>query len=436
MRLRVALCAAALAFGVAAPARAQEPAPDAATLAALAIFAQDEAKGREALLKAGEQGSADAWAALANRTVQSDEPSRRRWYGYWLRHVDTLTQDRKFQMSRFLVYALGGEPSVVDLKTIADRARARGLEAAADSAAYEAVDDCAASMDAEDPAPPAEEGDAPPPSCEETRARGQMSDFGRCTLSQLKRAPAKREIDQIDLIEIYANGWGVPADRKRALKIACRAGMAEAEWISVVQALSAKNRRSAFDWCDHATSGFGAGRCSKRAALAAQVARADAYQQLASGWKEKQRAALAALRTAAEAFFASRASGEQDMSGTMRGAIAINALSRQQDELLADIRAFERGLLPQADDLTAQDKALNAAYAAALKAFPPSASPGPVEADGVRAAQRLWIAYRDAYAAFGVARHPSVPERTWKAWLTRRRADQLRRLIDQDETEP
>ena len=49
--------------------------------------------------------------------------------------------------------------------------------------------------------------------------------------------------------------------------------------------------------------------------------------------------------------------------------------------------------------------------------------------DGIRATQRLWLAYRDAWMNFGAVRYPSVTSETWAGLLTARRNVQLQDLL-------
>jgi uncharacterized protein YecT (DUF1311 family) len=52
-----------------------------------------------------------------------------------------------------------------------------------------------------------------------------------------------------------------------------------------------------------------------------------------------------------------------------------------------------------------------------------------VTREGIRATQRAWIPYRDAWARFGKKARPEVPAEAWKAWATRERAEMLERFV-------
>ena len=73
---------------------------------------------------------------------------------------------------------------------------------------------------------------------------------------------------------------------------------------------------------------------------------------------------------------------------------------------------------PQA--LAAADAALNRAYQAVMRAPDTTVA----KAD-VRAAQRLWLAYRDAWTAFAALRYPALPRDVLQATLTEWRTKQL-----------
>jgi hypothetical protein len=50
---------------------------------------------------------------------------------------------------------------------------------------------------------------------------------------------------------------------------------------------------------------------------------------------------------------------------------------------------------------------------------------GTVTQEDIRETQRKWLAYRDAWTAFGQRLFPRLPAETWKVWLTRERTKML-----------
>jgi uncharacterized protein YecT (DUF1311 family) len=98
-----------------------------------------------------------------------------------------------------------------------------------------------------------------------------------------------------------------------------------------------------------------------------------------------------------------------------------------KDAFLASLRAFETSALPAftAADFRRADAELNAVYAKALKA----GTTGTVTASGIRATERVWLGYREAWVRFGAIKYPSTAANSWRAWLTRERVTMLRALV-------
>ncbi|MCC7695759.1 DUF1311 domain-containing protein [Janthinobacterium sp. EB271-G4-7A] len=81
------------------------------------------------------------------------------------------------------------------------------------------------------------------------------------------------------------------------------------------------------------------------------------------------------------------------------------------------------------EQAAALDKELNAIYGKLMKK-PAQTHAGAVGKDGIRATQRLWLAYRDAWMNFGAVRYPSVTSDSWAGLLTSRRNVQLHDLLE------
>jgi uncharacterized protein YecT (DUF1311 family) len=115
--------------------------------------------------------------------------------------------------------------------------------------------------------------------------------------------------------------------------------------------------------------------------------------------------------------------------------MSIGARAAVLDELLADVKAAEQGKPPAGTNaaFAAADKALNDVYRKVMAL--PADGEGrvahtTVTKQDIRATQRSWIAYRDAWAAFAQARYPAVDAAAWKARLTARRTAQLRTWLE------
>ncbi len=250
-----------------------------------------------------------------------------------------------------------------------------------------------------------------------------------------------------DLAELYANGWGVKRNPKLAIALVCHGSFVPAELEGMVEALHATRNQQAlarpFTFCDHVTSSINTGNCDTQVAQASEKQREKAYEALASRWTDAQRAALAQLRRAGDAFFTRHAVAEQDMTGTLRVSIATEAEEALRDALLEAVRDVESGKWPGATGATGAtgakaakaaaraERELQGVYGRLMKLEEILA--GTVAKEGVRATQKLWLAYRDAWARFGAAVRPSVPEKVWRTWVTEKRTRQLKQLLVEDD---
>lgn len=242
------------------------------------------------------------------------------------------------------------------------------------------------------------------------------------------------------LMMLYANGQGVARNIPLAKRFACEYGGAPAEVsdrLAHLDAIAGGADGQPLDICDDITSGMMGGFCAARDADFAQTARSESWSTLQAQWTPAQQAAFAVLREAADAYSVSVSENETDLSGTARGAFAVEAREALDIALLADVERFEKGIRPEekADDFTKADKALNAAYRRTRAALDAGKDErgfgdyGTISADGVRDTQRLWLKYRDAWVAFAAARYPDTPADAWRAWLSRVRAQALAAVI-------
>ncbi|QNN47177.1 DUF1311 domain-containing protein [Thermomonas brevis] len=254
------------------------------------------------------------------------------------------------------------------------------------------------------------------------------------------RARAAGDADAFDgsgaLMMLYANGRGVARNIPLAKRFACEYEGAPAEVESRLEhldAIASGKDKASLDICDDITSGMMGGVCARRNADFARVIRSERRDALQASWTPAQRAALAALLKAADAYFESASYNEEDMSGTAHGAFAVEAYERLDIALLRDVERFETGIRPdeKAADFPAADKALNAAYRRTLAALDAGKGDGAfgeygtIRSEGVRETERLWLRYRDAWVAFAATRYPDTAADIWRAWLSRVRAKAL-----------
>ena len=246
--------------------------------------------------------------------------------------------------------------------------------------------------------------------------------YRKCVLSQ-------GDMNNNDLAEIYANGWGVKRNPKLALALACHGGSVPAELEAVVEALYTtkddERLKNDFHFCNYVSSGLNGGFCAAKAEEMAAKKREIEFSALTSGWTEPQKNTFRALQNAANDFFSEHTSSEQDMSGTAREQIATAEEAALKDALLKNIEAFESGQLPKDTDFAKADKDLNMLYAQIMKKSQ-IIDYGTVTKDGIKATQRKWIKYRDAWIAFVAEKYPNHSTDSWKTWLTNERIEQLK----------
>lgn len=251
------------------------------------------------------------------------------------------------------------------------------------------------------------------------------------------RACALTAQDNAVLAMLYANGLGVPRDLDLATLYVCRAGGAPAELrgrVEHVQALKTAGSGQRFDQCDDATSGYMMGVCSSIADGQAEKVRHAYLVRLRQQLPAQQVQAFDALLAATRALAQARGK-ETDMSGTGRAAFAIQAEAGEKEWLREHLAAFEKGhaALPPAQQFAGADAALNRAYQALMGAATdrdaPDRLPGStVTNTDVRAAQRAWLAARDAWVRFAALRYPAIAPDSLKAAFTDWRSKQLRRM--------
>ncbi|MBV9655351.1 MAG: DUF1311 domain-containing protein, partial [Acetobacteraceae bacterium] len=181
-----------------------------------------------------------------------------------------------------------------------------------------------------------------------------------------------------------------------------------------------------FSYCDDITSGAGQGFCAAHDAALADQARKTRIEAVASGWTGKEKQAFLTLRKAEQAFIDARAAHEVDMSGTARAAMAINEEQAQQEDFLALLQQLEAGTIAPstAADLSTADDKLNAVYRR-VQQTPETILWGTVTRADIRAAERAWLAYRDAWVAFARVRYPHVSPESVATALTEKRTAML-----------
>lgn len=226
------------------------------------------------------------------------------------------------------------------------------------------------------------------------------------------------------LMEVYANGLGVQKNLDLATALACSVEGAPMENDGRVRHLQdLKTAPDHFDVCDDVTSGYASGWCAQRESTLAAGERdkkmAAVVQRLPAG----SRPSFPALQTAFDAFVRARTDGEVDLSGTMRDVFITDTEDGERNQFLTDLTRLADGKWLGADHTAAvaADAALNKSYQKAM-ACAKTGGLGTVEPDGIRAAERAWIGYRDAYVRFAA---PAVSQDAVLARLTNLRTAEL-----------
>ncbi len=235
---------------------------------------------------------------------------------------------------------------------------------------------------------------------------------------------------------IYANGVGADRNLDVATHLACGLHDAAAEMdgrIKRMAELQAKRWAGRdFTLCDDATSGFLAGECvghdsriekAKRDSRMEALARHNGFAG-SPKWRE--------LLEKTEAYVEARAYGELDLSGTMRGVFMTAAIDEVRDEFIETVSAIANGTIARATraQRNQADAALNRVYRRFMS-DPTNFSEAPgVQQSGVRAAERAWIAYRDAMLTFARIHYPRASQDAIATLLTRARTRQLEHPIE------
>lgn len=185
------------------------------------------------------------------------------------------------------------------------------------------------------------------------------------------RACAFHNRDNTTLMMIYANGFGVKVNPDLAIKYSCSGPRDELEMAAqvedfIVLKLSASSNRGIIDQCDYAFNTPALNNCAALAARQQDRARNHRLDKISYKMSLKQKHAFDKLRKAAAEYADAHADDkyEANMSGTMRGMIAINAKSQESELFLSDVEKCEQGVFPTYTQMqfVELDKRLNQIY--------------------------------------------------------------------------
>lgn len=233
-----------------------------------------------------------------------------------------------------------------------------------------------------------------------------------------------------ELAERYANGTGVKRDFDAAAYFLCRAeeDMAPAEFSGMLDHLArmrSGEEKAPLDFCDYVTSGYGMSYCAHQQyekvmpELDRRIDAARARTAAKTQFDALRRRGLAYVRAESERI------GAQSRGGTAHGAMSLGAEMEQKERFVENLERWSKQRASAADARRADDE-LNAAYRALMQETDAELKPF------LRDAQRAWIAYRDAFAAYYVERWrgAAAPEALRLEIVTRLTRDRTTELRD------
>jgi uncharacterized protein YecT (DUF1311 family) len=249
------------------------------------------------------------------------------------------------------------------------------------------------------------------------------------------RACALAKNDNAVLMMLYANGYGVARDTDRAIHHACILDfIAKSEMESRITHLATRPADDKpFDLCDDITSGHMGAVCAARRETQDSRVRNLRLDRAAHTLPAASRAAFARLRETAERYASTAGYSETDARGTAAAAFASEHQARLREQAMQAMLDTIAGKLPSAsaEDLAEWDRQLNEVYGEVMAigsnqdGHPERIGDSTIEHDAVRKAERLWLAYRDAFVAFRASLGPGSNDAIM-ALLTEQRVGQLR----------
>jgi uncharacterized protein YecT (DUF1311 family) len=251
------------------------------------------------------------------------------------------------------------------------------------------------------------------------------------------RACAIATDDNAVLMMLYANGYGVAQDTGRAIHHACVLDFIAKREMELRIAHLAKGPQPGkpFDLCDDITSGYMGGICSALRETQDSRTREARLERAARTLPTASRSAFTTLRQAALRY-AEAGAAETDMQGTAAADFAIRHEARLREEFMQAALDAIGGRLPPASaaDYATRDQELNQAYQDVMRI--PSTQPDWPDRIGgstiahadVRKAERLWLAYRDAFITFAANLPSGGDASALKALLTVQRSAELQKV--------
>jgi Lysozyme inhibitor LprI/Sel1 repeat len=358
---------------------------------------RDEA--RVWLQKAAQQGQGEAWFLLGGHRL-GDKPD----VFYYEKAAENGYQEAFNYLLDELLFRAGASADVVKAKKYADLARERNVMLSYDERSTSrflyTIDQC--------------------------------YEAGTPIIPDSDRPLIPEGADNNEIAEMYANGRGVKRSPKLAIALVCHGSGVPAELERLVYNLGSTQEEERLDrefkFCDHVTSVMNIGMCAAREEEVASKKREAEFAVMAEHWSSAQKVAFKKLRAAADDFILLRADKEIDHRGHESSLESMAMDSNFREEFFVAIRMFESGQLPNDKDFKRADKDLNEAYSRIMRQKNLE-DVGTVTRDGIRATQRKWIKYRDAWTKFAGVKYPGTVSDIFKVWLTQKRTEQLKEFV-------
>jgi len=242
-----------------------------------------------------------------------------------------------------------------------------------------------------------------------------------------------------ELGTIFANGWGVHRDYDAATYFLCHAdgemaAFEQWEMLGHVEAMRKAGQPKDLDFCEYAESGYGTSWCAQLDLARRSVDWEKRIAALRPALGAAQ-PSLAALRKAADTFIEANAEAEAagNLGGTIYPSLVLGSQAAGNEAFVANLERFshQRADAATPETLKKADAALNAIYKTAVA--PDELDEDHAVSDSLRAAQRAWIRYRDAWTAFYRLRWkdaapPDALDREITSALTVQRTEELGKM--------
>jgi uncharacterized protein YecT (DUF1311 family) len=176
--------------------------------------------------------------------------------------------------------------------------------------------------------------------------------------------------------------------------------------------------------------------CDLIATVKSDQEREAGLQTVRSKFTPEQKAAFDKLLAAQRAYFKGHDHNEVEVMGHFLDSGGWDGIHREREDMfLVALSEFEGSKLPQATEAqyAESDRALNSAYAQVIAKAAQSEGTitgehligDPPTRASIRTTERLWLAYRDAFADFGALRYAGTTRAAWLRLVTLQRTKDL-----------